>query len=85
MKSLLASLKNEVCVSIEPLELVVSLVFGSFWVNFIENTSVMILIASGDSCADDTKLTAPWPLMIVCVPAWLTVAIGVSVVLSNRM
>ena len=27
------------------------------------------LCASGDSCTDDRKLTLPWPLMMVCVPA----------------
>jgi len=67
-------------------KLVVSLVFGFFTsVNFSENTSLMIFCASGESCTEDWKLTAPWPLMIVCVPARLTVAICVSVVLSNRM
>ena len=67
-------------------KLVVSLVFGLLRsVNFSENTSLMIFCASGDSCTDDWKLTAPWPLMMVCVPARLTVAICVSVVLSYRM
>ena len=76
---------NDVSGTIESVKLVVSLVFGLFWLNFSENTSLMIFCASAESCADDWKLTAPWPLMMVCVPAWLTVAIGVSVVLSNRM
>ena len=71
---------------IESVKLLVSLVLGLFRsVNFSENTSLMIFCASGDSCTDDWKLTAPCPLMIVCVPARLTVAIGVSVVLSYRM
>ena len=83
---MLASLRNDVSGTIESVKLVVSLVFGLLRsVNFSENTSLMIFCASGDSCTDDWKLTAPWPLMMVCVPAWLTVAIGVSVVLSNRM
>ena len=70
----------------ESVKLVACLVFGLLRSeNFSAKTSVMIFCASADSCADDRKLTPPWPLTIVCVPAWLTVAIGVSVVLSNRM
>ena len=52
-------------------------------VNFSENTSVISFCTSADS-GTDVKLTTPW-LMFTCCPARLTVAIGASVVLSNRI
>jgi hypothetical protein len=49
---------------------VVSLVLGfELSVNFSAKTSEMSFCASVDSCADETKLTLPWPLTMVWVPA----------------
>src|SRR5205085_4299597 len=52
-------------------------------VYFCENTSLISFITSGDNCADARNDTAPVPLTVVTVPAWLTVAIGASVVRSS--
>ena len=51
--------------------------------NFSENTSLMSCCISGDS-GDSVWLMIPFE-MLICSPAWLTTASGVSVVLSNRI
>ena len=53
-------------------------------VNFSAKISLISLCASAGIWADWMKVTTPWPLTMVCVPAWFTVAIGCSVSLSSR-
>src|SRR5690242_6204565 len=62
---------------------VVSLVLVLLSVNFSVNTSVISFCTSGDNSALLME-TLP-PLIWIIWPAWLTVAIGSSVTLSNRM
>lgn len=71
-----------VCVMLS-VELLVSLVLVPLSVNFSVNTSVISFCTSGDSSALVIE-TLP-PLIWIIWPAWLTVAIGSSVSLSNRM
>ena len=71
-----------VCV-IESVKFWVSLVLLLLSVNFSVNTSVISFWMSGDISALEIE-TLP-PLIWIIWPAWLTVAIGSSVTLSNRM
>ena len=70
------------CVSVS-VKFVVSLVLVLLSVNFSVNTSVISFCTSGDNSALVTE-TLP-PLIWIIWPAWLTVAIGSRVSLSNRM